>query len=246
MKSHFTDRVAGRTALATALLDSSRAALIEAHGLVAEDLQVIKAMGEEAEKQDRLQREDLAAQKFTLDTLTKARSEVDLEADDLRDRLPAVHLELAKNPATLMQASWLATVSFERFRLRLVSPVTGDAPAADLPPLPERTRVARTDRMARAVAVSQLTTALLSPERTPIVDALTKRGFPRPRLESLATASKDLADKLGGRTNIEASRHTQLEADAVAAQHERWKVCRRMIAKAVKSDQDLARLWTNC
>jgi hypothetical protein len=245
MKSHFTDRVAGRTALASALLNPSRAALIQAHGLLPEDLQVIKAMGEEAEKQDRLQREDLATQKFALDTLANARNEVDFEADDLRVRLPAVHLELAKNPATIAQASWLAAASFERFRLRLVSPVPTD-PAVEASSPVERTRVARTDRMSRALAVSQLTASLLSPEHAPIVDALAKRGFPQPRIEALSKASKDLADKLGGKISMEASRHTQLEADAVAAQHERWKACQRMIAKAAQSDPELAKLWAAC
>jgi hypothetical protein len=245
MKSHFTDRVAGRTALASALLNPSRAALIQVHGLLAEDLEVIKTMGEEAEKQDRLQREDLATQKFALDTLANARNEVDFEADDLRVRLPAVHLELAKNPATLAQASWLATASFDRFRLRLVPPVATDA-AVENPPPPERTRVARTDRMSRSLAVSQLTASLLSPEHAPIVEALAKRGFPQQRIEALSKASKDLVDKLGGKISMDASRHTQLESDAVAAQHERWKACQRMIAKAAKSDPELAKLWSAC
>jgi hypothetical protein len=100
--------------------------------------------------------------------------------------------------------------------------------------------------MSRALAVSQLTASLLSPEHAPIVDALAKRGFPQPRIEALSKASKDLADKLGGKISMEASRHTQLEADAVAAQHERWKACQRMIAKAAQSDPELAKLWAAC
>ena len=227
--------------MARELLAPARAQLIQSEGLVPEDLITIQTQGEEAEKQDRLQREDLAAQKFSMDVLSKARDEVDQESDDLRTRLPAVHLDLAKDPATAQVASWLATASFERFRLRLVKPEEGAAPAKLV-----RERVSRTDRLSRALSASQFATALLSPERTPVVDALAKRSFPRTRVEALAKAAKELADNLGGKIALSASSHTELEAVAVAAQNERWQACRRMIAKIAKSDPELAALWAAC
>ena len=243
MKSHFTDRIAGRTAMARALLEPQRAQAIQSEGLLPEDLITIKTQGEEAEKQDRLQREDLAAQQFAIETLMKSRNDVDEESDDLRSRLPAVHLDLSTDPATNELASWLAAASFERFRLRLVPKKPADGAAA---PKPERERVARTDRLSRALAASQFALALLSPERALIVDALAKRSFPRTRVEALAKAAKELADNLGGKVTMSASSHTELEAVAVAAQSERWKACRRMIAKIAKSDSELAALWAAC
>jgi len=53
MKSHFTDRVAGRAAIARALQQPGRAQLIQALGLLPADLLTIQSQGEEAEKQDR-------------------------------------------------------------------------------------------------------------------------------------------------------------------------------------------------
>ena len=233
---------AGRTALARALLEPSQAQAIQAVGLLSEDLEAIKTHGEEAEKQDRLQRDDLAAQRFGIETLMQARKDVDEETDELRSRLPAVHLDLSKSPATADQASWLATASFERFRLRLLSRKPTEGTEAN----PERERVARTDRLSRALAASQFVSAILATERTPIVEALTKRGFPRTRIEALEKASKELADNLGGKVTMTASSHTELEAIAVAAQTEYWKACRRMLAKIAKSDPELADLWAAC
>lgn len=145
--------------------------------------------------------------------------------------------------------SWLATASFERFRLRLVPQKTaeGATPATPaVPAKPERERVTRTDRLSLALSAAQFSAAILSPERTPIVDALAKRGFPRTRVEALAKAAKEISDNLGGKATMSASSHTELEAVAVAAQNERWQACRRMIAKIAKTDSELASLWAAC
>ncbi|MCU0693691.1 MAG: hypothetical protein MUF54_20065, partial [Polyangiaceae bacterium] len=189
--------------------------------------------------------EDLATQKFALDALCKARSDVDDEADALRARLPAVHLDLAAYPATAELAGWLASASFDRFRIRLVKPVTTGATPVE-PPKAQRELVTRTDRLSRALAAAQFATALLAAERGPIAEALERRAFPRTRLESFAKAARALADKLGGKVTMEGSQHTQLEAAAVAAQTARWKACRKMIARVAKSDPQLATLWAAC
>jgi hypothetical protein len=61
----------------------------------------------------------------------------------------------------------------------------------------------------------------------------------RARIQALAKASKELADKLGGKIVMSASSDTELEAVEADGQKEHRGACHRMVAKAVQSEPEL-------
>jgi len=243
-RDHHTQRIEARTSLAGELGKPEHAERRRRAGLVESDLATIVRTGAEAAVQDRLQHEDLAAQRQGQKDLLQAREIVETETEEIRNRLPAVIQDLAAVAATQALAGWLAVASFDRFRVREVTPAapTGTPPAAPA----AHERVTREDRMSRAHSLAQFLQAILQPERAAIVEALGQRGMNRDRLTKLAQTAETLVGKLGDKAVLKPAEATEREAAAVAAQKLKWEACRRMIRAAVRGNADLERLWAAC
>ncbi len=228
--------------MAGALLEPVHAERRKKVGLLDDDLKWIRDKGREAADLDRRQRVELAGQKQGMTERLENRDRVDEEAEGLRNRIPAVILNLAADPTTKALAGWLQAAAFDRLRVRIV-PASGETGAtADA----TRDVVDRRDRLSIAQSISQFVQSLLEPERAPIVDALARRDMGRERLEALSADAQALVEALGGKEVLTPADATRAEAAAVAAQKERWDACRRMIRAAVQGNDALQKLWTAC
>jgi len=244
-------RVEARTTLARELGKDAHRERRAGAGLLDDDLAFVVRKGEEAQAHDREQREQLAANRQGVSEQLEARERFDTEQEALRDRLAAVALDLTQDAATRNLAGWLENAAFERFHIRIVRtetppPATPATPEPPATPTDTRHRVRARDRLSIAQETTQFGRAILEPDRGPIVTMLGRRGFGRERLSALATTAEALVQRLGGRAMLQAAEATRLEAEAVAAQKERWEACRRMIRTAVSGNAELERLWAAC
>jgi hypothetical protein len=167
-------------------------------------------------------------------------------------------LDLEADPSTSAHATWLRSVSFERFRV--VTPRTeataatatategweadGTDRVAEQPPVKQRT--ARVDRLSRSQTLAHLGRSLLEPERAPILAAFERRGFARDRISQMVDRADGLVARMSSGQRFVRPDATQLEADAVAAQKRTWEACRRMIRAAVAGEPNLEKLWAAC
>jgi predicted kinase len=95
--------------------------------------------------------------------------------------------------------------------------------------------------------LTQYVESILEQGREPIVEALAARRMDQTRLQTLAFDARTLADALGGKAMLTASKWTSLEAAAAKAQKEKWEACRRMIREVVRAYPDqLQALWSAC
>ncbi len=237
-------RVHARTTLAETLGEARCAARATQAGLLPADLRRIVEFGRAAETADREQQEKLAERTHERQQLRDLRDHVDELVGALRNRTPAVVLDLATNPETQPLARFLDNLGFDRFRVRTLPA----EPAADgaAPAAPVRVQVAREDRLTQAQAAEQFATALSTPERAPIVEAYARRGFSRDTLQTLAAEAGRLAGAYTGATHGLPIEATAREAAAVAAQKQLWTACRRMIRQAVQGEPELEALYAAC
>ncbi|MBI5478293.1 MAG: hypothetical protein HY906_05520, partial [Deltaproteobacteria bacterium] len=226
-RDHYTARVTGRTVLARELQQPRWGDAVKDAGLLPADLAYIQQQGEESEKHDRAQHDELARQRQDISAVVAARRQVGAEEEQLRNRLAAVIDDLARDPGTVAAARWLATVTFNRYRIRVTSMPPDPEAAEEAQPITVRERVTRKDRLSWAQSLAHFALTLLEPDHAAIGARLEARGMGRARLQALAAAAEDLVGRLGGKAALTPVEATRLEAEAAHAQRLRWQACYR-------------------
>lgn len=255
----FTKRVAARKALGQRLQEPDCADAVKREGLLPGDLQEIVTTGEDAERYDRQQQEEIVAKRLAQKEHIALREETEEQIERLRNRLPAVAADLIADPATAPHAAWLAQISFDLYRVRLVTPPKPEGTAgagegaagaagatAGAAEGAARERVVKSDIYSRFLSTAQLVSSLLEPAREVVVAALASRGMDRAQIEALGKGARQLAEVEGSPAQLTAAEATRLEAEAVATQAARWKACRRMIRAVVAEKGDLKALFAAC
>lgn len=240
-RCNFTARVAARTQLARELRKPQHAGRVNGAGLLDDDLGVIETEGEKAERHDREQHAALADQRAALVSSAQRWRDLLTQEEALRNRLPAVIRDLDADAATRVHAVWLDNVTFDRYRIRTRPAAEGEQRAE-----PKRERVARGDKVSAAQGLVHFTGELLDDDRSPIVAAFERRGIDRDYLVKMGGDAEALVADFGKSSKMTSPEASRLETEAVMAQKERWKACRRMLREAVAGDPTLERLWAAC
>lgn len=237
----FTPRISARTALAK-LLKAKGADWLRGHHLTVADLDVLITQGELAQAADREQQTQLAEAKVVRSGRAVTAAEVGEREDRLAAALPAVILDLREGGRPDV-ASFLAMLTFARYRSRVTEVASADPTAPDAAAVIKKVaRVARTDIATRAAGLAALCQVFAS--RATLAAALAERGFGAEWLAALSADAEAIANK--GPNVLVGVEATAREAAAVRAQRIKWSAVRRLVRHACAGDAPLLAALVAC
>jgi hypothetical protein len=215
--------------------------------LLTRDVQPLIDHGLAAEAADAEQKEQHAESAAARTAKSATAKALFARETELRNVIAAIVDDLMDEDSEL--ASFLALLSFARFRIRELEPPPtapaeggGDAPASE--EIRAVARVKAEDHVTRALGLGRYCRALLKPGREAIVAKLVEREITREELEQLAADAEALAE--AGRNIKRAAEATAREAAAAAAQRRKWNAIRRLVSVAVRGDPALEAKFAEC